>query len=90
MRTTLTIEDGIARQLKDIAHRSRRSFEAGLQGDRIAASARTYRVEPVALGGVVGQHDLDQALRIADQLEDQELVRKVQLAQLAGQNLDAY
>ena len=87
MRTTLTIEDGIARQLKDIAHRSRRSFKAvvnetlraGLQGDRITASARAYRVEPVALGGVIGQHDLDQALRIADQLEDQELARKVQL-----------
>ncbi len=98
MRTTLTIEDGIARRLKDIAHRARRSFKAvvndalraGLQGDRITASARTYCVEPVALGGVVGQHDLDQALRIADQLEDQELVRRVQLAQLAGQNLDAY
>ncbi|MYD93191.1 MAG: DUF2191 domain-containing protein [Chloroflexi bacterium] len=87
MRTTLTIEDGIARQLKDIAHRSRRSFKAvvnetlraGLQGDRITASARPYRVEPVALGGVVGLHDLDQGLRIADQLEDQELARKVQL-----------
>ena len=88
MRTTLTIEDGIARQLKDIAHRSRRSFNAvvnealraGLQGDRITASARTCRVEPVALGGVVGQHDgLDRALGIADQLEDQELARKVQL-----------
>ncbi len=98
MRTTLTIEDGIARQLKDIAHCSCRSFtavandalRAGLQGDRIAASARTYRVEPVALGGVVGQHDLDQALRIADQLEDQELVRKVQLAQLTVQNVDAH
>ena len=77
MRTTLTIEDGIARQLRDIAHRSRRSFKAvvndalraGLQGDRIAASARTDRVEPVVLGGAVGQHDLDQALGIADQLE---------------------
>ncbi|MCY3568804.1 MAG: DUF2191 domain-containing protein [Chloroflexi bacterium] len=83
----MTIEDGIARQLKDIAHRSGRSFKAvvnealraGLQGDRITASARTYRVEPVALGGLVGQHDLDRALRIADHLEDQELARKVQL-----------
>ena len=74
--------------MKDIARRSRRSFEAvvndalraGLRGDRITASAKkTYRVEPVALGGVVGQHDLDQALRIADQLEDLELARKVQL-----------
>lgn len=87
MRTTLTIEDGIARQLKDIARRSRRSLKAvvndalraGLQGDRITASAKTYRVEPVALGGVVGQHDLDQALRIADQLQDLELARKIQL-----------
>ena len=87
MRTTLTIEDGIARQLKNIARRSRRSFKAvvndalraGLEGDRITASAKTYRVEPVALGGVVGEHDLDQALRIADQLEDLEFAREIQL-----------
>ena len=87
MRTTLTIEDGIASQLKDVAHRSGRSFKAvvnealraGLQRGRIAASAKRYRVDPVAMGDVAGQHDLDQALRLADQLEDQELARKVQL-----------
>ncbi|MCY4002464.1 MAG: hypothetical protein OXF33_01970 [Rhodospirillales bacterium] len=87
MRTTLTIEDGIARQLKNIARRSRRSFKAvvndalraGLEGDRITASAKTYRVEPVALGGVVGEHGLDQALRVADQLEDLEFAREIQL-----------
>lgn len=87
MRTTLTIENGIASQLQDVARRSGRSFNAvvnealraGLQRGRFAASAKRYRVGPVAMGDVAGQQDLDQALRLADQLGDQELVRKVQL-----------
>ena len=87
VRTTLTIEDGIASQLQDAARRSGRSFDAvvnealraGLRRARVAASAKRYRVGPVAMGDVAGRQDLDQALPLADQLEDQELVRKVQL-----------
>lgn len=87
MRTTLTIDDGIAQQLKDIAHRSGRSFKAvvndalraGLDDGRIAALVKRYRIEPVGMGAVADNHDLDKALRMADQLEDYELVRKFQL-----------
>lgn len=86
VRTTLTIEGGIASQLQDAARRSGRSFNAmvnealraGLQRGRLAASGKRYRVVPVAMGDVAGQQDLDQARRLADQLEDRELVRKAQ------------
>ena len=79
MRTTLTIDDNIARQLKAIGHRSGKSFKAvvnealraGIENNRIAAAARPYRLEPVAMGAVLGAFDLDKALRLADQLEDE-------------------
>ena len=87
MRTTLTIDDHIARQLKTIVHRSGKSFKAvvnealraGIENNRIAAVARPYRLEPAAMGEVVGPFDLDKALRLADQLEDEEIARELQL-----------
>lgn len=87
MRTTLTIDDHIARQLKTIVHRSGKSFKAvvnealraGIENNRIAAVARPYRLEAVAMGEVVGPFDFDKALRLADQLEDEEIARELQL-----------
>ena len=85
MRTTLTIEDTIARQLKEIVHRSGKPFKtvvnealrAGIENNRIADVARPYRMKPVAMGEVTGPFDLDKALQLADHLEDGELVRKL-------------
>ena len=85
MRTTLTIEDNIARQLKEIVHRSGKPFKtvvnealrAGIENNRIADVARPFRMNPVAMGDVVGPYDLDKALQLADHLEDEELVRKL-------------
>ena len=85
MRTTLTIEDSIARQLKEIVHRSGKSFKtvvnealrAGIENNRIASAARPYRMKPVSMGEVTGPYDLDKALQLADHLEDEELVRKI-------------
>lgn len=87
MRTTLTIDDKIARQLKEIVHRSGKSFKAvvndalraGIEKNRIADVTRRYRLEPVAMGDVVGPYDLDKALQLADRLEDEEIARKLQL-----------
>lgn len=87
MRTTLTIEDGIAAQLREIAHRSGRSFKAvvnealraGIANNRIVTRRKPYRLEPVSLGAVVGPYDLDKALQLADRLEDEEIARKLQL-----------
>lgn len=87
MRTTLTIEDGIAEQLREIVHRSGRSFKAvvndalraGIVSNRIATPRKPYRLKPVAMGAVVGPYDLDKALQVADRFEDEEIARKLQL-----------
>ena len=87
MRTTLTIDDGIARQLKEIVHRSGKPFKtvvnealrAGIEKSRIADVTRPYRLNPVAMGDVVGPYDLDKALQLADHLEDEEAARKLML-----------
>jgi hypothetical protein len=86
MRTTLTIEDRIARELKEIAHRSGRSFKevvnetlrAGLTADD-KPRPRRFRVRPVRLGNVVGGVNLDKALAISDALEDEGIARKLEL-----------
>jgi hypothetical protein len=60
MRTTLTIDDAIAKALKDLAHRSNKPFKqvvnetlrAGLSAPA-ASKSRRYRVKPAALGGVL-------------------------------------
>jgi hypothetical protein len=86
MRTTLSIDDSIARALKELAHRSDKSFEqvvnetlrAGLSASA-APRSRRYRLKPTALGGVQPGINLDKALALADAIEDQELAAKMQL-----------
>ena len=87
MRTTLTIDDRIAKALKALAHRSGKPFkrvvnetlEAGLAHREAPSRARPFRVAPVSLGGVVPGVDLTKALRLADALEDDEIARKLEL-----------
>ena len=85
MRTTLTIDDRIAKALKNLAHRSNKPFKevvnetlrAGLSARR-APKAKPYRVKPAALGGVLPGIDLDKALALADALEDQEIAAEIE------------
>ena len=87
MRTTLTLDDRVAKALKALAHRSGKPFkrvvnetlQAGLAAAEAPAKARRYRVKPVSLGGVVPGIDLTKALRLADALEDDEIARKLEL-----------
>ena len=87
MRTTSTIDDDIARQLREIVHRSGKPFKnmvnealrAGIENNRIADVSGPYRLEPVAMGEVMGPYDLDKALQLADRLEDEETSRKLLL-----------
>ena len=87
MRTTLTINDEIYKKLKAISHRTGRPFKtvvnqtlrAGISNNCIASQARPYRTRPVSMGEVLGAHSMAQALRFADLLENDELVRKMQL-----------
>lgn len=80
MRTTLTLDDDLARDLKRLARKTgqplkelvNEALRAGLRV-RVSPSRQPYRVQPVSLGGVVPGVDLDRALRLADALEDEAL-----------------
>lgn len=86
MRTTLTIEDRIARTLKEIAHRSGKPFKevvnqtlrAGLAAEPDRRPKR-YRLRPASLGKVLHEVSLDKALAMADAIEDDEITRKLDL-----------
>ena len=87
MRTTLTIDDKIAKALKDAAHRSGKSYKqvvnetlrAGLSSNRVMDNAKPYRLKPVSMGGVAGAYNLTKALELADYLEEEEITRKLDL-----------
>lgn len=87
MRTTLTIDDGIARELKARAHKSGRSFKSvvnetlrrGLSSDSISEPAAKYRVKSLSMGDPAPGVDIVKALSMADQLEDEELRAKLML-----------
>jgi hypothetical protein len=86
MRTTLTIDDGLAKALKELAHKSNKPFKqvvndilrAGLSAAQ-ERPARSYRLKPASLGGVSPGIDLDRALALADAIEDQEIAAKMRL-----------
>jgi hypothetical protein len=86
MRTTLTLEDRIAKALKSLAHRTGKPFKQvvneTLQKGLAAAEvrkARPYRLKAVPLGGPLPGVDLDKALRLSAALEDDEIARELAL-----------
>lgn len=85
MRTTLTLDDDVARILKDAVHRERRPFKQVLN-DAIrrafssvtrTPSIKPYKVKPYH-GKLRPGFDPQGFNRLADELEDQELIRKLQ------------
>lgn len=84
MRTTVTLDQDVAAKLREVARERGVSFKAalndavraGLGGD--ARSARRYRM-PARRMGVRRGVDLDRALRLAGELEDAEIARKLEL-----------
>ncbi len=86
MRTTLTIDDEIALSLKDIAHRSGRSFkqvvnEALRKGTHALENpeSQPYRLSPASLGPPRPNINLEKALSLADELEDDAIAMKLEL-----------
>ena len=87
MRTTLTIDDDIARQIRKVVARSGKSFKAvvndtlraGMASGLSGQTGKPYRLNAVSMGDVVGPYDLDKALRLADRLEDEEIGRELEL-----------
>ena len=85
MRTTLTIEDNIDRELKQIVKTTNKTYKQvvnetlrrGLATP--AYSKRKYKLKPSALGEPNPIYDLSKSLQLADQLEDEEILRKLHL-----------
>jgi hypothetical protein len=83
-RTTVTLDPDIAEQLKEIARRRNVSFTAALNSAIRAGLAaerggrRPYRTPSRPMGLRAGI-DLTKALQIADALEDEEIVRRLEL-----------
>ncbi len=82
MRTTVTLDDDLFTKLKDQAHERGIPFKeavneavrAGLR--RPAPPAEPYRVQPWSLG-TWPDVNLDKALQLAGQMEDEETLRKM-------------
>ena len=86
MRTTLTIEDRIAKALKALAHRTGKPFKQvvneTLQRGLVAGGTRKprpYRLKAVSLGGPLPGINVDKALRLSAALEDDEIARELDL-----------
>ncbi len=84
MRTTVTLDDDVAAAVQRAARERGVSFKDALntllrRGLRAAApTVQPYTVPSRALG-LRPNVDLDQALRLAGDLEDEEIVRKLEL-----------
>ncbi len=88
MRTTLTIDDGLLRQLRQKALDSGKTFKqvvnetlrAGLQ-QPVGAARHRYVCPTFSMGQPRWPVDLDKALALAAELEDQEIVTQLMQGQ---------
>ncbi len=79
----MTIDDNIDRKLKDLAKRTGKIYKevvnemlkSGLTVRDIGV--RRYRLRPCSLGDVSSEYDLAKSLKLADRLEDDEIIRKL-------------
>ena len=84
MRTTVTLEPDLAAKLKLVARERGVSFKAALNSalraglDDASVQKAPYRMPARAMGVRPGVQ-LDQALRVAGDLEDTEILRKIDL-----------
>ena len=86
MRTTLTLEDRLFRELKALAHETNaplkeiveKALREGLRSLRAAPRPRPYRARTFHMGRPTGVN-LDKALDLAASMEDDESVRKTVL-----------
>jgi hypothetical protein len=84
METTLTLDDELAEELEEVAHRAGKPFtdivnetlRKGLHPVG-APSPKPYRLETFSLG----VRNIDKARHIADALEDEEIIRKLEMGE---------
>lgn len=83
MRTTIDLDDSLLERLRDEAHREGVSFRALLHRvvlrglESAALERKTYVAPSLNMGQVREGVDLVKARWIADDLEDEEIVRKM-------------
>lgn len=84
MRTTITLDPDVAARLRSLARERGITFKAAVNSvlrrglSEGEESARPFRLETRSLGLRPGV-DLDRALALAAQLEDEETIRKLEL-----------
>ena len=86
MRTTLTIDDDLAKQLKEKAYKTGSPFKsvvnsairAGLGQIDKPRKAKAYKCKSFSLGHPP-RADIDRSLLLADQIESDEISRKLLL-----------
>ena len=83
MRTTLTIDDDLAALLQDTARRTGRTFRdvvnEALREGLLRGEAEAPCIPPVHDLGIRPGVDLTKALQLVGQLEDEEVVRKMEI-----------
>lgn len=85
MRTTLTVDDGLFAELKEIAHRNGLPFKrvvdqvlrAGIDAARKPVPKGRVRLRTFSMGAP--RAPLEHSLALAASLEDEEVVRKLRL-----------
>lgn len=83
-RTTLTLDDAVAQALKDEAKEqgvpiktlANAALKAGLASMKSGANAKPYQLRPKSLGQASKVVDLNKALALSDELENEILVNK--------------
>jgi hypothetical protein len=84
MRTTLTLDDRLFKELKTLAVETNapfkevvnRALRAGIESLRGGGRSKPYRVKAYNMGPPLPGVNLDKALALAAALEDQEIIRK--------------
>jgi len=86
MRTTITLDDDVFKRLKETAHHAGKPFKQvvnetlrrGIAANDAPPRARRYRLETSSLGGTSPGVDIDKALQLADALEDEAILHKLE------------
>ncbi len=86
MRTTLTLEDDIAKSLQEKAHQTRRPFKdvvnealaLGLVVMDRPQEPVVYRVSPASMGAPRPGVNLEKALALAEKLEDEAIALELE------------
>lgn len=85
MRTTLTLDDRLLADLKQVSLDSGRplkvvvneTLRAGLQGQKAISKGR-YRLQPAAMGKPLVAGGLEKALQLADEIEDMAIISELE------------